>query len=219
MRKFNIFKKVAATDPVKDWTIKPEHQVEFAFKGIDGTEYYQFTTGYNSYYERYMAFMDRLSEIEQRVDKNYLDRFQKTLDEYLNKGSLKDIAVLNKHLADRRAYIGNVELIYNLASVWFFDKSENPYTYDYGYADEKIRKWRNDKDSICFFLTTPLRHYLPLPDTLVQNIKTYEKGQYVSELQTLKHHLQALSSLTKNTELISTYQLRVTELEQLVSQM
>ncbi len=201
-----------------DWHVKPEHQVEFAFKGIDGTEYYHFTTGYNGYYERYMAFTDRLAEIEQRVDNKYLKLYLKTLKEYGKKGEIGEIFILSQHLEDRMDYICNVEFIYNLASVWFFDKSENPYTYDYGYADKKIRKWKADKDLLSFFLKTPLRAYIPLPDTLIESIKTFEKGQYISELSTSKYHLRNLSKGIKNLEAISMLQSRVTELEGLVSQ-
>lgn len=212
----NILTNIFGKKP--DWVVKPEHQVEFAFKGSDGTEYYHFTTGYNSYYERYMAFTDRIAEIEQRVDNAYLKMYLKVQKDYINKGLLSEIAVSSKHLEDRMNYICNVEFIYNLASVWFFDKSENPYLYDYGYADQKIKKWKRDKELICFFLKTPLKDYLPLPDILTTNIKTYEKGQYLSELSTLKYHLQVLSKEIKNPETISMLQSRVMELEELVSQ-
>jgi len=160
-----------------------------------------------------MAGMDRINEIEQRVDAKYMDTFQKLLDQYLNKGELSNIAILNNNLRERRQYVFNVELLYNLASVWFFDKSENCYTYDYEYAEKKIARWKKDKDLLAFFLQTELKNYMPLPDIVSKNIMTYLKGQGIKDLQTLKYHLSNLSDNPKNKELISSIQSQVTELE------
>jgi hypothetical protein len=211
----NILTNIFGKKP--EWVVKPEHQVEFAFKGSDGTEYYHLTTGYNSYYERYMAFTDRMAEIEQRVDNKYLKTYLKVNKDYLNKGDLVNASIAAKHLEDRMNYICNVELLYNLASVWFFDKSENPYTYDYVYADQKIKRWKRDAELLVFFCQTPLKDYMPLPDTLIANIKTYEKGQYLEEIRQLKFHLRNLSKESKNPETTLMLESRVTELEELIS--
>jgi hypothetical protein len=211
----NVLTNIFGKKP--EWKIKPEHQVELAFKGSDGTEYYHMTTGYNSYYERYMAFTDRVAEIEQRIDNAYLKTYLKVQNEYINKGDLRNISIQSKHLEDRMSYVCNVEFLYNLASVWFFDKSENPYTYDYEYADKKIKRWKRDAELLVFFCHTPLKDYMPLPDTLIANIKTYEKGQYLNELSQLKYHLRNISKESKNKEVISMLESRVTELEELVS--
>lgn len=194
------------------WKIQPEHQVVFAFTS-GGVDYYKFATGYNSYYERYMAGTDRLNEIEQRVDAQYMDIYQKSLDEYLRKGDLVNASVLNNNLRERRQYIFNIQLMYNLASVWFFDKSENCYTYDYEYADKKIGRWKKDKDLLAFFLQTELKNFMPLPDIVQENLMTYLKGQGVKDLSILKYHLSQLSDNPKNKELILSIQSQVSELE------
>lgn len=208
----NFFKKIFPFLFKTTWSVQPEHQVVKAFTS-NGVDYYKFSTGYNAYYERYMAGMDRINEIEQRVDTKYMDTFQKLLDQYLNKGELSNIAILNNNLRERRQYVFNVELLYNLASVWFFDKSENCYTYDYEYAEKKIARWKKDKDLLAFFLQTELKNYIPLPDIVSKNMLTYLKGQGIKDLQTLKYHLSNLSDNPKNKELILSIQSQVTELE------
>lgn len=198
------------------WNHMPEHQVSLAFTTADGTEYFCFTTGFNSYYERYMAGMDRINEIEQRVDKKYLDDFQKYLDEYINKGDLKNIAILNHNLRERRQYVFNQELLYNLASVWFFDKEENCYTYDYEYADQKIAKWKKEKDVLAFFLQTELINFMPPLNISMDQIAAYTKGGSIKDLQILKYHLSQLSKKSSDKELISTLELQIAELEELI---
>lgn len=201
-----------------NWNVQPEHRVALAFSS-GGVDYYKFETGYNSYYERYMAAMDRINEIEQRVDAKYLDIYQKTLDDYLRKGDLVNASILNNNLRERRQYIFNVRLLYNLASVWFFDKSENCYTYDYDYAEKKIAKWMKDKDLLAFFLQTELVKFMPLPDTVKENIMIYLKGQNIQDLSMLKYHLSNLSDNPKNKELISSIQSQVLVLEDCLQQM
>jgi len=209
----NFIKKIFPFLYQTRWAVQPEHQVVKAFTS-DGVDYYKFETGYNAYYERYMACMDRINEIEQRVDAKYLDSYQKMLDEYLRKGDLVNASILNNNLRERRQYIFNVKLLYNLASVWFFDKTENCYTYDYEYADKKIARWMKDKELLAFFLQTELAKFMPLPDTVKENLEIYLKGQGLKDLSSLKYHLSQLSDNPKNKELILSIQLQVSELEE-----
>lgn len=208
----NFIKKIFPFLFQTRWAVQPEHQVVKAFTS-DGVDYYKFETGYNAYYERYMACMDRINEIEQRVDAKYLDSYQKMLDEYLRKGDLVNASILNNNLRERRQYIFNTKLLYNLASVWFFDKSENCYTYDYEYAEKKIARWMKDKELLAFFLQTELEKFMPLPDTVKENLQTYLKGQGLKDLSSLKYHLSQLSDNPKNKELNLSIQSQVTELE------
>jgi hypothetical protein len=170
--------------------------------------------GPDAYYERYMAALDRLSEIEQRVDYRYMDSFQSLLDEYLRKGDLVNASILNQNLRERRKYVFNVELLYNLASVWYFDKNENCYAYNYEYADQKISFWKKHKEALVFFCQSPMREYFPQLDILKDNILTYLKGFAKSDLSILKYHLSELSKTSKNVELISTLNLQIQELEE-----
>lgn len=205
----SIFKK-------QDWLIKPNHEVKLAFIGSDGTEYFEFVNGFDMYYERYMAIMDRLSEIEKRVDKVYLDTFIKTQREYINKGDLGNAAVTLNFLEQRQNYIFNQELLYNLASCWYFDKSENPYSYNPEYADIKIKKWKNEKGRLSFFLQHPIGKYMPSIKRWESSLENLEKAVNIETITQLKFHLQNISETPKGKELKQTLGLQLQQLEELV---
>lgn len=199
------------------WRIPPEAEVVEAFEH-DGVKYYQFATGFTMYVERYHAGIDRMNEIEMRCDKNYLDNFQKMLSEYLKRGDLEAIAILNHNLRDLRSYVCNVELMWNLASVWYFTADENPMGYDYEVADKKIKAWKKSKDLEAFFLRSPIMDFLPPMPTSLESTPDYIHGQRLKELLTLEFHLSRLSKESKDSELISKLKLQTEELRALISE-
>ncbi len=200
------------------WVVKPEHETELAFTS-NGVEYHCFTNGFNAYYERYMAAMDAINALEQRVSREYLKMHIGLTNEYLNKGDLSKIAILNKHLEERMSHLCNVDLLYQLASVWYFDKSENCYTFNPEYAEKKISEWRKDKEVLAFFLRSPLSQLMPLPDTFnTSMVQSYTKAQRIELMSHLKYHLSSFKETPSNQELISTIKSQITALENLLSQ-
>lgn len=197
-----------------EWLVSPDVQTRYVFTS-NGVDYYELTSGYNMYYERYMAAQDRLNEIEQRCDGKYLDFFQTQLDAYLNKGDLVGAANLNRNLRELRSYVFNVNLLYNLASVWFFDKNENPFTYDHEYCEKKISDWKKDKEVLSFFLQAPIREYLPQLNISKEDLRTYIMGLSLKELSTLRYHLSNQPKDAKSNDLISMLQSQIEDLEAL----
>jgi len=197
-----------------DWLVNPDVQTRYVFTS-NGIDYYELTSGYNAYYERYMAAQDRLNEIEQRCDGKYLDLFQDLIDEYTRKGDLVNIAIINKNLRDLRSYVFNVNLLYNLAAVWYFDKNENPFTYDHEYCDKKISDWKKDKEALSFFLQAPIREYLPQLNISKEDLRAYIMGLSLRELSTLKYHLSNQLKDVKNNDLISMLQSQIEDMEAL----
>lgn len=159
-----------------DWTTKPDHEIKLAFVGSDGTEYFEFISGYSCYYERYNAILDRLAEIDCKVDKAYLDDFQAIMKEYLTKGDLYNASILLKNLEDRRNYIFNQELLYDLATVWYFDKSENCYAYNTEYAEIKKKRWKEEKGRLSFFFAESYRKIHALTSGLENEFRDLGKG-------------------------------------------
>lgn len=197
--------------------VQPGHEVELAFVS-DGVEYFRFVDNFSCYAERYFAALDAINALEQRVDKDYLKIHIGLTKEYLNKGDLSKIAVLNHNLEERMTHISNVDLLYTLASVWYFSKEENVYTYNYEFAEKKIARWRADKDVLAFFFKSPLRNYLPLSDTFIQNtLPTYTASQRKEWIQILKYHLSTLSGNNSNSALISDIQSKINQLEVLLA--
>lgn len=208
------FLKSKPKEKQPDWLVSPDVQTRYVFTS-NGVDYYELTNGYNMYYERYMAAQDRLNEIEQRCDKKYLDLYQDLLDDYLKKGDLVNVAILNKNLRDLRGYVFNVSLLYNLAAVWYFDKNENPFTFDHEYCDKKISDWKKDKEVLSFFLQAPIKEYLPQLNISREDLRVYIMGLSLKELSTLKYHLSNQLKNEKDKDLTLMLQSQIEDMEAL----
>lgn len=213
MRLVRFFKRIFNRT---SWHTKPGHEIRLAFVGNDGTEYYEFVDGFSCYYERYMAIMDRLTEIECRVDKAFLDSFTMIMEEYLKKGDLYNASILLKNLNDRRDYVFNQELIYDLAAVWYFDKSENCYAYSAEYAEIKKNKWKKEKGRLSFFLQSDMKKYMPYLADYRMSLDDLEAAVNLETLTALRYHMSNMSvkdsEKEKNSKLLS----QINQLEDLI---
>ena len=208
------FLKSKPKEKQPDWLVSPDVQTRYVFT-CNGVDYYELTAGYNMYYERYMAAQDRLNEIELRCDKKYLDAFQAQLDDYLNKGNLVGAAELNRNLRELRSYVFNVNLLYNLAAVWYIDKNENPFTFDNEYCDKKKSDWKKDKEILFFLLRAPIREYLPQLNISKEDLRIYIMGLSLKELSTLKYHLSMQLKDERDKDLTLMLQSQIEDLEAL----
>lgn len=198
------------------WQTLPGHETELVFTSV-GIDYYKFVNEFNIPYGRAMAALDIQRELEEKTDAKYHKVAYESIIEFLNKGNLVAAGQVANNSLERMNNICNVDLMYKLASVLYFDKTEDVYSYDYVYADKKIRNWRKNNDVEAFFLRTPLANYLPSFDGLAMNIVEYTVGQRSLLLQTLKSRLHQLSENPKNKELILTLKSQVRELEELLT--
>lgn len=195
--------------------LKTDHEVEEAFSH-NGIKYFKFVNDQNIPYERAMGAIDIYTELEEMADAKYTETAFKTIVEYLKKGDNINAGLVCHFALERRKNICNADLMYKLASVLYFDAQENPYRYDREYADKKIKVWRKDKDIEAFFLKTPLAHLLPSFDGLAMSIQTYTEAKRKEMLATLKSHLSKLSGANSDSELISTLESQILELEELL---
>ena len=208
----NIFKALFLPTKIN---LKVDHEIEHIFS-CGGIKYFKFVDEFNIPYGRAMAALDINREIEEMTDSKYHKTAYNVIIEYLREGK-NDLAAIACHNSlQRMDNICNADLMYKLASVLYFDASENPYAYNYEYAERKIKKWKADKKIDAFFLKTPLNAYLPSFDGSPMNIQSYTVAQRKEMLATLRNHLSELCGSSKNNDLISTLQLQVTELEELV---
>ncbi len=192
-----------------------EHEVEECFAS-GGVKYFKFVNEFKIPYGRAMAAADIYKELEEMTDSKYHKTSYNLVIEYLRQGKNDLAAIVAHNSIERMDNICNADLMYKLASVLYFDVSENPYTYDPEYAERKIKKWKKDEKIDAFFLKTPLADYLPYFDGSVLNIMDYTEAQRKSMLLILKSHLSELSENSKNYDLISTLQSQIKELEELV---
>lgn len=141
---------------------KQKYRIEYAFT-CAGTKYYRFADISNLPYERGLQALMVYKEITMQCDRTYLQDHVKAMEKLLTSKSIDiyKIKTLNDFMKQRLSLPTDVDLLYKLASVCFFDESENPATYEPEYAEKKIAKWRKDKEVTDFFSQTPLLELMP----------------------------------------------------------
>lgn len=141
--------------------------VEPAFK-FNSIQYYRFKKDADTPYGRYKWVSTFLQEVELRMDLNtlnaYLDDIEKNISGEKGKINLGHVAVTINKMRTRTALHFDVETAKKLASVIYFDETEDLTTYDREKGREKIAAWGKDLKVMDFFLTKPMRELLGLSD-------------------------------------------------------
>ena len=178
---------------------KEKYRIEYAFTS-GGTKYYQFADITNLPYERGLQAMYIYNQVEMRCSRDFLKRYTEAVHRVLH-GKDIDIYALNQMneiLKQRLSMPCDVELLYQLASVAFFDKTENPAVFEQAYAEKKIAKWRKDKEVAAFFSQKPLTELMPFLRNVGGDLSTYSKLN--EELnKTHSELLRMLSSIKEPT--------------------
>ena len=151
-----------------------KYRIEYAFTS-GGTKYYRYADIHNLPYDRGLTAMQVYNEVEMRCSLEFLKLYTKTVEDIL---MAKDINIYNLKAANdilkqRLQLSVDVELLYRLASVCFFDKTENPRVYDQQYAEKKIAKWRKDAKVADFFSQIPMRELMPFLARVNFDLDTY----------------------------------------------
>lgn len=178
-----------------------KYRTEYAFT-CGGTAYYRFADITNLPYERGLMALYIYNQIEMRCSRDFLVKYTEATDKILHS---KDIDIytlnqMNEILKQRLAMPTDVDLLYQLASVCFFDKTENPAVYEQAYAEKKIAKWRKDKEVTAFFSQKALKELMPFLASVGCDLNTFSKLN--EELN--KIHGELLHTLTSIKEQNST---------------
>ena len=168
---------------------KEKYRIEYAFT-CGGTKYYRFADITNLPYERGLMAMHTYNEVQMRCDRNFLVRYADTIDKLLHEQKIDifKIQKLNEVLKQRLTLVAETDLMYKLASIVYFDKSENPAVYEPAYAEKKIAKWRKDKGVHDFFMQKPLLELMPFSQSANTDLDTY--SEMLQEVK--KIHLECL---------------------------
>lgn len=153
-----------------------KYRTEYAFS-CGGTAYYRFADITNLPYERGLQALYIYNQIEMRCSRDFLVKYTEATDKILH-GKDIDIYTLNQMneiLKQRLSMPTDVELLYQLASVAFFDASENPQVYEEEYAKKKIAKWRKDKEVTAFFSQKALKELMPFLANVGCDLNTFSK--------------------------------------------
>lgn len=168
---------------------KNKYRIEYAFT-CGGTKYYRFADITNLPYERGLMALVAYNEVEMRCSREFLIKYQGAVNKLLHEQRIDifKIQQLNEILKQRLQLPTDVDLLYKLASICFFDKSENPAVYEPAYAEKKIAKWRKDKGVRDFFMQTPLLGLMPFLGSVDTDLDTFSALQ--AEIDAI--HSQAL---------------------------
>jgi hypothetical protein len=194
-----------------DWFIKPEHEVQLSFTH-NGIEYYSFVNQLNLYAKRYFAALDAIAVMDAGIDKKFINIFFKTAQEYINKQQWAQLMGLINNLYQRSTYVTNDELFLTICAVIFFDKSENPYDFNTEYAEIKKARWRKDSEVLGKLWERVPPSFLPSLDTSKMSIQNYLTAQGIEEASMLEKHLENLSLIGGNKELMNIIKSRLQEL-------
>lgn len=163
------------------WRAKPKWLREHKEKIVEafeykGQKYYMFEDIFTIPSIRGLQALDYYDEFNMRCTKEFLIKYCEAVDTILSNTKRLDLtklATITGYLKERLTMIPVPDHIFKLASVIFFDDTENPYFYDRKYAEKKIDHWKKDPEMINFFLRTPLKDLIPYLELQEQNLSTY----------------------------------------------
>ena len=175
---------------------KEKYRIEYAFT-CSGTKYYRFADITNLPYERGLMALVAYNELDMRCSRDFLICYQGAIDDILHQQKIDifKIQQLNELLKQRLQMPTDVDLLYKLASICFFDKSENPAVYEPAYAEKKIAKWRKDKGVRDFFMQTPLLELMPFLKSVNTDLDTFSELQ--KEIKMIHSECLRLASSAK----------------------
>lgn len=189
-----LFKSLKAylSNKLKRFPKDIPYPIEEAFS-IEGRTFYRYKDYFNIPYERGLKTITFYEEARMKITYEYLEEHIKAIDKLLKsqKIDVYKIKALNDIMAERMKWAVDTEILYKLASIVFFEKDEDPRTYDFKHNAEKIQFWKEHKSVSDFFLQTPLLELMPFLKELDMNLETY--SLIAKELT--KHHLDMVSSI------------------------
>jgi hypothetical protein len=148
----------------RSYLVDGKHKIVEAFIH-KGTRYLMFDNQTEVPVARMLAAQGVYMEMEMRADREYLELHCKAVDKILNENkkgiNVTYLAQLNQNLKERLALMPLPDFVYKLASVIFFDETESPLSYDWGYNEKKISKWKQDPAMLDFFLTRLATELIP----------------------------------------------------------
>lgn len=153
-------------------------QIEPAFKSKQGTQYYRFKEELPMPYGRYQMVQTYYLEYDLRLShklfKQYIAAIKGFLDGSSGQVNIGKAFETISKMEARAELAFAPDQAYNLASIVYFDDTENLYKYDLAHNKIKIAHWKEDGD-LGFFFTKPLDGLLGLKDFSEQDLADYIK--------------------------------------------
>lgn len=182
---FNLFRRKARRHDLPTFQ-DINLPIEYGFTAA-GIDYFRFVDPFNLPPVRGLKAVTFYEEARMRCSIEYLQRHTEAMDKILTDPAKIDIfkvKQLNDQLKERIMWkMPEVELMYKLASVVYFDKTEHPANYDFAYNERKIAGWKQEGSAFDFFTQEPLRILMPFMGEQTGNLQKYsEMLQEVNEI-------------------------------------
>ena len=188
-----------------------------------GLTYYEVENVFNTPCMRALAAIAFYEEVRMKCTAEYLDAWSAAHGNVIKEAiesltavngkvnlatvgnKLNDLANRNYRLQERLKLSVDLDNVYKLASVIYFDDTENPYQYELQYGMKKIEFWKKHEGAEAFFLRVPIKKLVPYLDGQGENIRFYQEVVNKVKLEDMKEVLSNLSSEQnmKYTTLIS----------------
>jgi len=149
-------------------------KTEFAFE-CGGVKYYRAIKEYILPVGRYKWIDATLNEVDIRMTMPLLRAFMAKLKKNLNGSNGIDLGEAFKviySIETRCDLDWEPETVKRLASVVYFDETEDLRDYDIEYGQKKIKSWEQH-NNYSFFLTRPIAELLNLSDTSETSLQKY----------------------------------------------
>lgn len=146
---------------------------EYAFC-VAGKDYYQLADFNNLPPRRAMKTLVFYEELRMKCTVDYLQLHTKAMDAILssNKIDVFEIKKLNDQMKQRLDIAVDMEGVYKIASIVYFDEGEDISDYDFAYNAKKIARWKK-YHADDFFLLQPIRRLVPVLEGIDENFKKY----------------------------------------------
>jgi hypothetical protein len=151
-----------------------KHIIKFAFE-VAGRAYYCFDDVFAQPYERGLMAIVVYEEAKAKISRDYLQKHVEAISNILQAKQIDiyKIHQLNEQMKDRLNLSCDVDLLYKLASVIYFDKNENPCLYEADYCAKKVAYWRQHKGVADFFLQKPVAELIPFLRSSDTDLEAY----------------------------------------------
>ncbi len=187
-------------DP-KKYFPEAKHRIIYSFS-IGDRHYFRFDDPLNTPYDRALKCLVYYKELDMNIDRAFLKAHTQAIDNMLRKSQfgiddLLTIRTLNEQMKQRLELPKEPDLMYKLASVVFFDQTENPTVYEFKYGENKIKAWKKTTSLEDFFLSKPLLELIPYLQSAGENLKTFSQMTEKVTQQQLDSLLPLLSEEQK----------------------
>jgi len=203
-------KKVKA--PVYNGKITPEHRVVYSFTCGD-VDYFKFDDSMSVPCGRSFHALSYYEELEMRCTREHLQGVMNAIIDILKSKEINifEIYKMCESTLERLDFIFEPSIVKKLASVIYFDETENPYSYDFKYAVEKMDLWDSEpitvkgsdeswQPGVDFFLSKPIKSLIPSTNLSKEDLQTYLATMKVITSDQLKVVLYNLSERHRNSD-------------------